>query len=104
MIAYITGVPTRYKVACVCDALVLPVLLLLWYRLSHPTIAGGINADVHQHAGLFASAVMMIVFARAALKVEQAIRSPQAYRWDLERALRWVALLVIMALAVRFTA
>jgi len=94
----------RYRTACVCDALALPVIVLLWFRSSHPGAWVASPAEHHTYPGLFASSVMMIVAARALMKVEQALRMPEEYRWDLERALRWFALLAVMALGLWFLA
>ena len=89
-----------YRVACICDALAIPAVVLIWYHTSYPFAFAVDQAGHHRYPGLVISAAMMIVSARALLKIEQAIRRPEAYRWDLERALRWLALLAVMALAL----
>jgi hypothetical protein len=95
------NVPVSYKLACIGDALLLPLLFVGWYR-GRGFDAGAVpHGAIANRPGLFCSAVMMLLAARAALKIEQAVRAPEAYRWDLERAFRWLALLLVMALAVR---
>jgi hypothetical protein len=89
-----------YKLACVCDALALPVLFVLWYRWTYAADAGAMHHEEH-HAGLFVSTVLMIIVARAVLRIERALRAPEIYRWDLERAFRWLVVLIAMALAIR---
>jgi hypothetical protein len=89
-----------YKLACVCDALAIPVLFVLWYRATYLGDAGRMPSEAH-HAGLLVSAALMIVVARAALKVEHAVRAPEFYKWNLERAFRWFVLMITMVTAIR---
>jgi hypothetical protein len=91
----------RYRLARVGDALLLPGGLVLWYGTLNAGLARTANGDLHRHPGLFVSALLMIVVARSALKIEQALRTPELYKWDLERFLRRTVLLIVMGLAVR---
>ena len=91
----------RYKLACVGDALLLPACLVLWYRENYWGGVGSAQGESIHRPGLLISTLMMILIWRAVLKVEQALRTPWAYRWDLERAVRWYVLIVAMGLAIR---
>jgi hypothetical protein len=95
------NVPISYKLACIGDALLLPLLFLGWYRRRGLDVVAVPHGEMANRPGLFCSAVIMLLAARAALKIEQAVRAPEAYRWDLERAFRWLVLLLVMALAIR---
>jgi len=94
----------RYRLACVGDALLLPVCLVLWYRENYSVGFGSAQGESIHRPGLLISALMMIFVWRAVLKVEQALRTPWAYRWDLKRAIRWYVLIVAMGLAIRLLA
>lgn len=83
----------------ICDAVAAPVIFALWRRAGNSVDAGVVSQGTH-HAGILAIAVMMILTARAALKVEEALLLPDSYRWDCMRAMRWLVLLVVMVLAV----
>lgn len=97
-----TFVSTKYRVACICDALALPAFFVIWIRPYLPP--EGIDAAAHasQHAGLIVSAVMMFLLARSMVRLERAIRTPWDYRFDLARILRFFVLAPLMALGAMF--
>jgi len=90
----------RYQLACFCDALAPPVLFVHWYRANYLGVNDATVNGMHR-TGLLFYAAIMIIAARAVLRVEQAVRAPEVYAWDTVRALRWLVLLTVMALAIR---
>jgi hypothetical protein len=92
---------TAYRLACMGDALLLPACLVFWYRVNYADGVGIRQGESIHRPGLLISALTMVLVWRAVLKIEQALRSPWAYRWDLERAVRWYVLIVAMGLAIR---
>ena len=94
----------RYRLACVGDALLLPVCLVLWYRENYSSGVDSVRSESFHRPGLLISALMMILVWRAVLKLEQALRTPWRYRWDLERAVRWYVVIVAMGLTIRLLA
>ena len=91
-------VSTKYRVACICDALALPALFVLWNRIHLPAEAIEVAAHASRHAGLIVSTVMMFLLARGAVRLERAIRTPWDYRFDTARVLRFFILIPLMAL------
>ena len=91
----------RYRLACVSDALLLPACLVLWYHENYSNHMTSAQGESIHRPGLLISTLMMILVWRAVLRIEQALRTPWAYRWDLERAVRWYVVIVAMGLAVR---
>jgi hypothetical protein len=94
------GVSSRYRIACICDALALPVLFLLWYRstLSVPGISA--TGQAANHPGLVGSTIMMILLARGAIRLEGAIWTHWEYRFDVARAVRFLILIPLIAMGV----
>ncbi len=101
---FVKGFFKRQEFLRILDALILPCLFVAWYRGN----TGGFAATAHGGAparpGLVLFTLFMILVIRAAVKVEQAVRAPETYRWDIERAARWLVLLIILALAIRLLA
>jgi len=104
MDAVVKRFSSGYKLACIGDALLLPALFVFWYRGTHSAVASAAQIEAVHRPGILLSTLMMILVWRALLKLETAIRTPEAYRWDLERALPWIVLYIVMGLAIRLLA